>query len=225
MNVFDTFLNGKVFIETLPLILRGLSTTLLLGGTSIAVGMSLGLALSLVRLYAGRAGRVLAIAYIDVFRAVPVLVFLIIIYYALPFVGLRLSPFGSAASALSIVGSAYSAEIFRAGIEAVPRGQFEAAQALGLHTWLVMARVVLPQAIRLVVPPATSNCISILKDTALASVVAMPDLLKQATQAQALAANPTPLIAAAGIYLIMLLPLVRLVGRLERRWTGPARTT
>lgn len=224
MNVFDTFLNGRVFIETLPLILSGLSTTLLLGITSIVVGMALGLALALVRLYAGRVGRALAIAYIDVFRAVPVLVFLIIIYYALPFVGIRLSPFASAASALSIVGSAYSAEIFRAGIEAVPRGQFEAAQALGLHTWLVMARVVLPQAIRLVVPPATSNCISILKDTALASVVAMPDLLKQATQAQALAANPTPLIAAAGIYLIMLLPLVRLVGRLERRWTGAART-
>lgn len=224
MNVFDTFLNGRVFIETLPLILSGLSTTLLLGITSIAVGMALGLVLALVRLYAGRVGRGLAIAYIDVFRAVPVLVFLIIIYYALPFVGIRLSPFGSAASALSIVGSAYSAEIFRAGIEAVPRGQFEAAQALGLHTWLVMARVVLPQAIRLVIPPATSNCISILKDTALASVVAMPDLLKQATQAQALAANPTPLIAAAGIYLLMLLPLVRLVGRLERRWTGPART-
>lgn len=224
MNVFDTFLNGRVFVETLPLILSGLSTTLVLGMTSIAASMVLGLALALVRLYAGRAGRVLAIAYIDVFRAVPVLVFLIIIYYALPFVGIRLSPFGSAASALSIVGSAYSAEIFRAGIQAVPRGQFEAAQALGLHTWLVMARVVLPQAIRLVVPPATSNCISILKDTALASVVAMPDLLKQATQAQALAANPTPLIAAAGIYLVMLLPLVRLVGRLERRWTGPART-
>ncbi len=218
MNVFDTFLNGKVFVETLPLILSGLSTTLLLGLTSIAIGMALGLVLALVRLYAGRIGRGLAVAYIDVFRAVPVLVFLIIIYYALPFVGLRLSPFASAASALSIVGSAYSAEIFRAGIEAVPRGQTEAAKALGLHAWLVMAKVILPQAIRLVIPPMTSNCISILKDTALASVVAMPDLLKQATQAQALAANPTPLIAAAGIYLLMLLPLVRLVGRLERRW-------
>ncbi len=76
----------------------------------------------------------------------------------------------------------------------------------------------LPQAIRIVVPPITSNAINVLKDTALASVVAMPDLLKQATQAQALAANPTPLIAAAGIYLIMLLPLVRLVGLWRSRW-------
>lgn len=224
MSVFDTFLNGRVFLETLPLILSGLSTTLLLGLTSIAVGTALGLALALVRLYAGRVGRALAVAYIDVFRAVPVLVFLIVIYYALPFVGLRLSSFSAATSALSIVGGAYSAEIFRAGIQAVPKGQFEAANALGLHTWLVMLKVVLPQAVRLVIPPVTGNCISILKDTALASVVAMPDLLKQATQAQALEANPTPLIAAAGIYLVMLLPLVRLVSRFERRWTGGLRS-
>ncbi len=80
-----------------------------------------------------------------------------------------------------------------------------------------MAKVVLPQALRIVIPPLTSNSINVVKDTALASVVAMPDLLKQANQAQALAANPTPLIAAAGIYLIILLPLVRAVGLLERR--------
>ena len=218
MGLLDTFFNGRVFVQTLPLILSGLSTTILLGLTSIAASLVLGLALALVRLYTGPAGRAVAIGYIDVFRAFPVLVFLIVIYYALPFVGIRLSPFGAAATALSIVGAAYSAEIFRAGVQAGPRGQSEAAQALGLHAWLVMAKVVLPQAVRLVLPPLTSNCISILKDTALASVVAMPDLLKQATQAQALAANPTPLIVAAAVYLIMLLPLVRLVGRLERRW-------
>ena len=81
-----------------------------------------------------------------------------------------------------------------------------------------MYRVVLPQALRIVVPPMTSNAINVLKDTALASVVAMPDLLKQATQAQALAANPTPLIVAAGIYVIILLPLVRLVSHMEKSW-------
>ncbi len=219
MGLFDTFLNGRVFWDTLPLILRGLSTTLLLGVVSIGVGTGLGLALALARLYAPRAIRALAIAYVDVFRAFPVLVLLIIVYYALPFVRVRLTPFASAASALAVVGGAYSAEIFRAGIQAVPRGQVEAAEALGLHAWLVMLKVVLPQAVRLVVAPLTSNCIAILKDTALASVVAMPDLLKQATQAQALAANPTPLMTAAAVYLALLLPLVRLVARFERRWT------
>jgi polar amino acid transport system permease protein len=223
MNVFDTFLNGRVFLQTLPLLLGGLSTTILLGVTSIVLGLAGGLGLALMRLYGGLVLRPLAIAYIDVFRAIPLLVLLIVVYYALPFVGLRLTPFTAAASALSLVASAYSAEIFRAGIEAVPKGQFEAARALGLKPLPLMAKVVLPQAVRIVIPPLTSNSINVLKDTALASVVAMPDLLKQATQAQALAANPTPLIAAAGIYLLMLLPLVRLVGLLEARWARERR--
>jgi polar amino acid transport system permease protein len=223
MNVFDTFLNGRVFLQTLPLLLGGLSTTILLGLTSIVLGLAGGLGLALMRLYGGLALRPLAIAYIDVFRAIPLLVLLIVVYYALPFVGLRLTPFTAAASALSLVASAYSAEIFRAGIEAVPKGQFEAARALGLRPLPLMAKVVLPQAVRIVIPPLTSNSINVLKDTALASVVAMPDLLKQATQAQALSANPTPLIVAAGIYLLMLLPLVRLVGLLEARWARERR--
>lgn len=218
MNLVDTFLNGRVFAQTFPLLLSGLTTTLLLGAVSIALGLAGGLALALCRLYGRVAVRKLAVAYIDVFRAIPLLVLLVVVYYALPFVGLRLSPFAAATTALSLVASAYSAEIFRAGIEAVPRGQFEAARSLGLRPFPMMARVVLPQAIRIVVPPITSNSINVLKDTALASVVAMPDLLKQATQAQALAANPTPLITAAGIYLLLLLPMVRLVGLLEARW-------
>lgn len=223
MNIFDTFLNGRVFMQTLPLLLSGLSTTILLGLVSIALGLASGLALALARLYGGSVLRVATVAYIDVFRAIPLLVLLIVVYYALPFVGIRLSPFAAAATSLSLVAGAYSAEIFRAGIQAVPKGQFEAARALGLRPFPMMVRVVLPQAVRIVIPPITSNSINVLKDTALASVVAMPDLLKQATQAQALAANPTPLITAAGIYLLMLLPLVRLVGLLEARWAAQRR--
>jgi polar amino acid transport system permease protein len=154
---------------------------------------------------------------VDAFRAVPVLVLLIVVYYALPFVGLSLSAFASAVLALAAVSSAYTAEILRAGIEAVPRGQVEAGQVLGLKFWQILRLIVLPQALRLVIPPLTGNSINVLKDTALASVVALPDLLKQATQAQALEANPSPLIAAALIYLVLLLPLVALVRRLEGR--------
>lgn len=215
MSIFDTFLNFRVFVETLPLILSGLSTTLILGVTCIVLGFVAGLVLALLRLYGTRPARMLAVSYIDVFRAIPILVLLFVIYYALPFAGLRLTSFTAATMAISMVAAAYSAEILRAGIEAVPRGQFEAARALGLPPWLTMSKVVLPQAIRIVVPPLTSNAINVMKDTALASVVAMPDLLKQANQAQALAANPTPLIVAAVIYLIILLPLVRLVGLYE----------
>ncbi|MDX7950600.1 amino acid ABC transporter permease [Lichenihabitans sp. Uapishka_5] len=217
MSVFDTFLNWPVFIEALPMLLRGLGITLGLGLTAIGLGLAGGLVLVLLRLYGGRLLGPLAVAYIDVFRSVPVLVLLIVIYYALPFVGLRLSPFWAATSALSLVSAAYSAEILRAGIEGVPRGQFEAARALGLNAVRQMTDIILPQAIKLVIPPLTSNAINVMKDTALASVVAMPDLLKQATQAQALAANPTPLIGAAVIYVLMLLPFVRGVGLLEAR--------
>ena len=217
MSIFDTFLNYRVFVETLPLILSGLMTTLTLGFTCIVLGFVGGIALAMLRLYAPRPVAFLTVAYIDVFRSIPVLVLLFVVYYALPFAGIRLTSFAAAASSISMVSAAYSAEIVRAGIEAIPRGQFEAARALGLHFYSTMRKVILPQAIRIVVPPLTSNAINVMKDTALASVVAMPDLLKQANQAQALAANPTPLIVAAAIYLIILLPLVRLVGMLEKR--------
>ena len=112
---------------------------------------------------------------------------------------------------------AYTAEVVRAGIEAVPRGQSEAASALGLGFWTTMGRVVLPQALRVVIPPHVSNCVSVVKDTALATVVTMPELMRQAQDAQALFANPTPLLGAALIYVAILWPLVRLTAWLEAR--------
>ena len=223
MSIFDTFLNWKVFVETLPLLLMGLWVTVGLGVAAIVLGAVGGLLLALVRLYAPGPLRWVAIAYINVFRAIPLLVLLIVIYYALPFVGLRFTSFTSATLALSLVSAAYSAEILRAGIEGLPRGQSEAARALGLSPLRQMTDVILPQAVKLVIPPLTSNSINVMKDTSLASVVAMPDLLKQATQAQALAANPTPLIGAALIYLVLLLPFVNLVGVAETRLAKRAR--
>ncbi len=215
MSLVETFFNWSVFTGALPALLEGLWVTLLLGLVSIAAGMVSGLLMALVRLYGPAPVRLAARVYIDVLRSIPLLVLLVLVYYALPFVGIRMSSFTSAATAITLVSCAYTAEIFRAGIEAVPKGQFEAADAIGLGFVSSMRYVVLPQAIRIVVPPLTSNCINVLKDTALASVVAMPDLLKQATQAQALAANPTPLIGAAVLYLLLLLPLVRLVSYFE----------
>ena len=218
MDIFDTFFNIPVLIRTFPLLMQGLWVTLQIGVVSIVVGLVLGLVLSLVRLYGSFWLQIIAKAYINFMRSIPLLVLLIIIYYALPFVGIRLSPFLSAVSALSLVSAAYTAEIFRAGIEAIPKGQFEASAALGLSYRHMMVDVILPQAIRIVIPPMTNNCINVMKDTALASVVAMPDLLKQATQAQALAANPSPLIGAAIIYVLFLWPLVSAVSRLERSY-------
>jgi len=218
LNFVETFLNTQVFLDTYPMLLMGLVTTIQLGVLSIIGGLVLGLILALARLYASKSVKFFVKAYIDIFRSIPLLVLLIIIFYALPFVGLSLSPFYAAATALIVVSGAYTAEIFRAGIEAIPKGQFEASEALGLGYRHMMSDIILPQAIKIVIPPLTNNCINVIKDTALASVVAMPDLLKQATQAQAVAANPTPLIAAAVIYLMFLLPLVLWVSRLENKF-------
>jgi len=220
MDLITTFFNLRVLADTFPLLLQGLGITVLLGAVSIVLGFVAGLLMALLRLYGPAPLRILARIYIDVFRSIPLLVLLVLVYYALPFVGVRLSSFAAATTALSLVSCAYTAEIFRAGIEAIPKGQFEAAGAIGLSFFDTMRDVVLPQALRIVTPPLTSNCINVLKDTALASVVAMPDLLKQATQAQALSANPSPLIGAALLYLALLLPLVRLVGWFETRRPG-----
>lgn len=218
MDILDTFFNVPVLIRTFPMLMWGLWVTIKIGVVSIILGLVLGLLLALLRLYAPRVLQAMARVYINVMRSIPLLVLLILIYYALPFLGVRLSPFMSSVAALSLVSAAYTAEIFRAGIEAIPKGQFEASGALGLSPRHMMVDVILPQAIRIVIPPLTNNCINVLKDTALASVVAMPDLLKQATQAQAVAANPSPLIGAAVIYIALLWPMVSAVSRLERRF-------
>jgi polar amino acid transport system permease protein len=223
MDLVTTFFNWHVLLDTMPRLLEGLGTTILLGSVCCVASLISGLIVALLRLYGTAALRAFARIYIDIFRSIPLLVLLVLVYYALPFVGVRLSSFAAAATALSMVSCAYTAEIFRAGIEAIPKGQFEAAASIGLGFFDTMRDVVLPQATRLVIPPLTGNSISVLKDTALASVVAMPDLLKQATQAQALAANPTPLIGAALLYLILLLPLVRLVSRVESQHPAVSR--
>lgn len=221
MTLVETFFNIDVMLRVLPMLWRGLGNTLALAAATIVIGTAAGLAVCLIRLYAPRPFRWLAIAWTDLFRALPILVLLILIYFALPFVGVRLSAFTSATLALSLVFSAFTAEVFRAGIQAIPRGQIEAAAALGLPFPVTIWKVVLPQAFRIAIPPHTSNAVAIAKDTSLASVVAMPDLLKQATDAQALTANPSPLIAAAMIYLVILLPAVRLVSWLEVRSARP----
>lgn len=217
MDALDIFFNLGVMQRALPMLLRGLWYTLTLGLTAIVLGSVLGTLIAIARLYAPRPLRWLAIFYTDLVRAIPVLVLLILVYYALPFAGITLSSFAAAATALTMVLAAFTSEVVRAGIQAMPKGQFEAAQALGLGFYVTMRKVILPQAIRIVIPPHASNCVSVMKDTALASVVALSDLLKQATDAQALFANPSPLIAAALIYVALLWPMVRFTGWLEAR--------
>ncbi|QPC95514.1 amino acid ABC transporter permease [Mesorhizobium sp. INR15] len=219
----ETFLNPEVFVRVLPMLLKGVTNTVMLAVSTIVGGSIVGVALCLARLYGPRWLRILAILYVDIFRSLPILVVLILIYYALPFLGLRLNAFLAATIALGLVFSSFTCEVLRAAIQSIHSGQFEASLALGMPFWVTIYKIILPQAFRIAIPPLTSNAVAIAKDTSLASVVAMPDLLKQATDAQALTANPTPLIAAALMYLIVLWPLVRLVSFLEWRYRSAGR--
>src|SRR5690606_33990506 len=161
--------------------------------------------------------RGIIVAYVDVMRAIPPLVLLIFIFYGLPFLGLQLGEFSAAVLALTLNGSSYFAEIFRAGLESVPRGQREAARSTGLTWGQSMTYVVVPQGTRNVLPDLVSNTVELVKQTSIASAVALQELLRSAQIAQGLTYNPTPLIAAAIIYFVMFWPFVRLVSRLQNK--------
>jgi polar amino acid transport system permease protein len=156
-------------------------------------------------------------AWVDFFRAFPPLVLLIFLYAGLPFAGIELGGFGCVAIAFLLNTSAYYGEVLRAGIESVPAGQTEAARSTGLSGPQTLFWVVLPQAVRNVLPDLLSNTLEVVKLTSIASVVAVPELLFQARQAQSLTYNPTPIMVAAIIYFLLLWPLVRLLSRLENR--------
>ncbi|MBS3788897.1 amino acid ABC transporter permease [Candidatus Bipolaricaulota bacterium] len=209
------FLNINVLIRTHGFLITGLFMTLRLIGFSLILAMAWGLFLSVVRNVHLPGLNTFIVFYVDTLRSLPILVLLMLIYYALPFVGIQVPAFTAAVLALSLNGGAYYAEIFRAGIEAIHRGQTEAARTLGLNYIQTMRHVILPQAIRVVLPPLTTNTLEFIKATAAASVVALPDILRQASQAMNSTFNPTPLTGALVLYLLICLPLVQLIRRFE----------
>ena len=215
--IIDSFFNVPVFLEVLPLLLKGLLLTAQLVVVVVPLGILLGLLVAILASLEVRWLKVLLVGYVDLLRSFPPLVLVILIFFGLPFIGLNLPGFTAAALALLLNGSSYYAEIFRAGIESVPKGQREAARSTGLNLGQTMLSVVLPQAIRNVIPPLATNTLELIKATSIASVVAFPELLRSARIAQGLVYNPTPLTAAALVYFVFLWPLVRLLSRLERR--------
>ena len=215
--ILDQFLNFEIMRKVWPLLLRGLGTTLYLCALVIPLGLAGGLLVALLSLSKRRTVTWAAIALVDLFRAAPPLVLLILLYSGLPFAGINLTPTVAVCLAFFCNTSSYYGEIYRAGIESVGRGQWEAARSTGLSGLQTLTYVVLPQAVRNVLPDLLSNTLEVVKLTSLGSVVAMPELLFQARQAQSLTYNPTPIVLAAIIYFVMLWPLVRLLSRLENR--------
>lgn len=171
--------------------------------------------------------RTLSIAYTDLFRGLPALLVIVLLYVSLPFSGIPwlkdMRPTFVGVLALTLVYAAYLAEILRAGIESIERGQVEAARSLGMSGGQTTRKIVLPQAIRRVVPPLMNEFIILSKDTALLSTIAVSEVLGTARDAQATTLNSTPLVAAAVFYLIFTIPLTRIVDHIidrERRRHG-----
>jgi polar amino acid transport system permease protein len=215
--MIDTFLNWQIIIAAWPIVLSGLGNTILLSLVVVPLGLIGGLLLAVLASLRNPWLHWPLMAWVDFFRAFPPLVLLIFLYAGLPFAGLELGGFGCVAIAFFLNTGAYYGEILRAGIDSVPAGQVEAARSTGLSRLQAMTYVVLPQAVRNVLPDLMSNTLEVVKLTSLGSVVAMPELLFQARQAQSLTYNPTPIVVAAIIYFLLLWPLVRLLSRLENR--------
>lgn len=214
----DTFFNPTVIAKYWPAILDGAVITLELAVLVILTGIALGLLLASVRAYRVAVLNVFIVAFADVFRALPPLVLILIAYFGLPNVGVVLSAFAVIWVVLTLSLAAFAEEIFWAGILSVNRGQWQAARSTGLTFTQTLAFVVLPQAVRLTVPPLTNRTIAVTKSTALGMVIGLSDILGAATTAQSFSGNASPLMLAAIAYVVIFLPFVVVARWLESRF-------
>lgn len=212
-----------IFLESIPSLLEGAVITLELTVLSGIVGMVLGVFGGLGRVSANSILNRLTLIYVTLFRGIPLLVTLMFMYYGLPSAGIQLSAFTVAFLAMAITNGAYVTEIVRAGIQSIDTGQMRAARSLGMPYRLAMRRIILPQVVRRVLPPITNETITLLKNTALVSTIALNDLLRSGLEIMTWKANTfSPFAGVALIYLLMTLPLIWLVSRLEKRFSVPA---
>ena len=213
----ETFFNAKVMARYFPDIAYGMLVTIELALIVIVTGLAAGLALALLRSLGLRLVNLVIVFTVDLFRALPPLVIIVFIYFGLPALELSPSGFVSTWLSLMLVLMAFSEEIFWAGITSIPRGQWEAARSTGLSYGQTLMNVVLPQALRLTIPPLTNRTIAITKGTALASVVAVSEILGAASSAVSNSYNPSPLTLGAAAYLILFFPMVVFGRWLETR--------
>lgn len=214
----DTFFNLPVMAQYLPKIVEGFFVTIELALAVVVAGIAAGLLLAMVRAFRLRPVNLFIVLFVDVLRALPPLVIIILFYFALPAIGIRMSAWVATWLALALVLAAFAEEIFWAGILAVPKGQWEAARSTGLTFLQTLTDVVLPQAVRLTIPPLTNRTIAITKGTALGAVVAVGEILYQAQSAYSFSYNPSPLLLGAVAYLILFVPVVSFGRWIETRF-------
>ncbi len=205
-------------VEFLPILLRGAVVTVEVTALAFVLSSVLGLALALMKVSPLRGLAWVGGAVVNVIRGLPIIVQLFYIYFVLPDFGVQLSAFEAGVIGLGVAYSAYQAENFRAGIEAVDAGQTEAAQAMGMRTPMIMRRVVLPQAFRIALPPYGNTLVMMLKDSSLVSTITVAEMTRAGQLiASSTFQNMTVYTLVAVLYLAMSLPLVFGLGRLERR--------
>jgi polar amino acid transport system permease protein len=214
----EVFLNIAVMAKYLPDIAGGFVLTVGLALLVVFSGIAAGLGLAVLRSLGVRPLNWLIMLLVDLFRALPPLVIIVLIYFGLPALDLSVGAFAATWASLSLVLMAFAEEIFWAGITAVAKGQWEAARSTGLSFAQALGWVVLPQAIRLTIPPLTNRTIAITKGTALGSVVGLAEILSQAQSAVSFSFNPSPLLLGAAAYLVLFLPVVVLGRWIETRF-------
>jgi His/Glu/Gln/Arg/opine family amino acid ABC transporter permease subunit len=202
----------------LPYLLEGAGLTIVISAAAMLLAVALGLAVALLSQAGGRPGRALVRAYVEAFRNTPLLIQIFVVYFGLPQVGLRLSPFLSGLSALTLYAAAYNAEIFRAGLEAVPRGQHEAARSTGLSALQTARHVIVPQAIRICLPALGNNLVSLVKNSSLVSTIGMVELMFVANDISFNNFRSFEIYGAAAVlYVALVLTLTRALAVVERR--------
>ena len=214
----QTFFDAEVLARYAPSILDGVRVTVALSLAIVLAGVALGIALACLRTLGSRWLNLPIVVFADVLRALPPLVLIVLAFFGLPNAGVVLSAFLVLFAVLSLVLAAFTEEIVWGGITALERGQWEAARSTGLDFGQTLFSVVLPQALRMTIPPLTNRAIAITKMTALGTVIGVPDILNQATTAQSFSGNASPLMLAAIAYVILFLPLVVLSRWLESRY-------
>ncbi|MGY4473273.1 amino acid ABC transporter permease [Bradyrhizobium sp. USDA 3364] len=205
-------------VEFVPILLQGVWLTIVVTVGSLALSTVLGLVWALMRVSGIRILTGFSAALINVIRGIPIIVLLFYIYFVMPDFGIALTALQAAIIGLGIAYSAYQAENFRAGIEAIDKGQIEAAQTIGMGWWLTMRRVVLPQAVRIILPPYGNIMIMMLKDSSQASTITVAELALQGKLiASSTFKNTSVFTLVALMYLTMSIPLILLVRHFENK--------
>lgn len=213
----DAFLNDAR--EFLPILLQGAIVTVQITVLALALSTVIGFVIALMRLSPYALLRYPATGFVTVIRGIPIIVQLFYIYFVFPDIGLNLTAFQAGVIGLGVAYSAYQAENFRAGIEAVDRGQVEAAQSIGMRYGLMLRRVIMPQAVRISLPPYGNTMIMMLKDSSLASTITVAELTRQGQLiSSSTFKNMTVFTLVALLYLAMSLPLTYMAHRLEKRF-------